>query len=189
MNPSAQPLTPTQMNIFFLHPNPTRCARWHCDKHVVKMILETTQLLYTAHWALSLDKGQIPRFPTAPAPKGYPQNHGYLPINNPTHPSALWTRQSLQHYAWLCLLGLALCKEYRFRYNGKTHSCEPHLIWLQQNVPQDLQDIGWTQPPQAMPDEYKVSKNSVVSYREYYKKGKTRMLTYTGRRKPHWLKS
>ena len=76
-----------------------------------------------------------------------------MPINNPTHPSALWTRKSLQYYTWLCLLGLALCKEYRFRYKDKTHSCEAHIIWLQQNVPKYIEDLGWTQPPQAMPDE------------------------------------
>ena len=37
------------MNIFYLHENPEICAEYHCDKHVVKMILETAQMLSTAH--------------------------------------------------------------------------------------------------------------------------------------------
>ena len=174
------------MNIFYLHPNPTRCARWHCDKHVVKMILETAQLLYTAHWVLSLEMGVVPTFPTAPAPKGYPQNRGYLPISNAKHPSAVWTHQSLQHYNWLVKLGLALCREYRFRY-GKEHSCEIHIQWLQANPPATLKDEGWVQPPQAMPDEHKISKNSIISYRQYYRMVKAAFLNYKKRHRPHWI--
>lgn len=40
------------MNIFYLSRDPVLCAEMHCDKHVVKMILETAQLLSTAHWEL-----------------------------------------------------------------------------------------------------------------------------------------
>ena len=40
------------MNIFVLHWKQRKAARWHVDKHVVKMLLETCQLLYTAHWVL-----------------------------------------------------------------------------------------------------------------------------------------
>jgi hypothetical protein len=39
------------MNIFVLSRCPRAAARLHCDKHVVKMILETAQLLYTARGA------------------------------------------------------------------------------------------------------------------------------------------
>ena len=38
------------MNIFVLHWKPRKAARWHVDKHICKMIIETCQLLYTAHW-------------------------------------------------------------------------------------------------------------------------------------------
>ena len=40
------------MNIFYLHSDPKTCASMHCDKHVVKMILETAQMLSTAHHEL-----------------------------------------------------------------------------------------------------------------------------------------
>jgi hypothetical protein len=57
------------------------------------------------------------------------------------------------------------------------------------NEPAELLDYGWVDPPPAMPDIYKKSKNSIVCYRAYYKDGKTKLLTYTGRHKPHWLSS
>ena len=40
------------MNIFYLHKDPQQCARLHCDKHVVKMIIEYAQLLSTTHRVL-----------------------------------------------------------------------------------------------------------------------------------------
>lgn len=178
------------MNIFFLHPNPTRCARWHCDRHVVKMILETTQLLYTAHWMLAIADNRLPSFRTAPHPVAQPKMRGYLPISNAKHPCALWTRESLQHYRWLCLLGLALCLEFRHRFGEKAHSCERHLLWLYWNAPPELADNGWTQPPKAMPIEHKRSNNTVVCYRNYYVESKGRdrgLLTYTRRHRPHWV--
>jgi hypothetical protein len=35
------------MNIFVLDLDPRRCARYHCDFHVGKMITETAQILST----------------------------------------------------------------------------------------------------------------------------------------------
>lgn len=169
------------MNIFYLSHKTSRCARWHCDKHVVKMILETAQLLYTAHWVLHM----TPDFSTAPCRKAVTER-GYRSIKNKNHPSAIWTRASLDHYMWLCQLGLSLCKEYRFRFGAnKVHSCEAHLRWLQANPPR-LAAVGWSQPPQAMPDEYR-NKNSLIAYRDYYTYGKKDLLTYTKRHQPHWL--
>ena len=37
------------MNIFYLHDDPKIAAEMSCDKHVVKMILESAQLLSTCH--------------------------------------------------------------------------------------------------------------------------------------------
>ena len=173
------------MNIFYLSHKTSRCARWHCDKHVVKMILETTQLLYTAHWVLSV----IPDFGDAPVRKGT-EERGYKSIRNAKHPCAIWVRESLEHYVWLCELGLALCKEYRHRYGAyKRHSCEDHLQWLFEFPPMELGALGWKEPPKAMPDEYKISKSSIVAYRQYYRFGKADLLRYTGRSTPHWLRA
>ena len=37
------------MNIFFLSLNPVTCAMMYCDQHVIKILLEIVQMLYTAH--------------------------------------------------------------------------------------------------------------------------------------------
>jgi len=166
------------MNIFFLHTNPRKCARWHCDKHVVKMLLETCQLLYSAHWML----GRVD-FSSAPLRKdggrGYKKAHW-------NHPCAKWVRMSLSCYKWLTTLGLELLREYEFRYPGRLHGCAAHIQWLHYNPPPGLVDIGWIEPARAMPDIYK-SVDPVTSYRKYYNGAKSRMLTYTGRHIPHWV--
>ena len=164
------------MNIFFLHPNPRKCARWHCDKHVVKMILESCQLLYTSHWAMS-----------APPPFiECAKNSGYKPTHA-KHPCSLWLLESLDNYRWLVSLAWELCREYTFRY-GKRHACEEHLEWLSIVEPVGLVSHGFTMPRQAMPDHYK-SKNSVVAYRTYYINDKLRIATYKCRERPHWFRT
>ena len=169
-----------RMNIFYLSHKQSRCARWHCDKHVVKMILETAQLLYTAHWVLGRTD-----FSTAPLQKSKPQR-GYQPIKNKNHPSAIWARESLDHYRWLCTLGAYLCREYKFRFGqGKEHSCQKHIYWLKVNMP-PLKMTGWRQPPQAMPDEFR-RKDSIAAYRAYYIGGKAHLLKYSKRHTPHWI--
>jgi len=167
------------MNIFFLHTNPRKCARWHCDKHVVKMILETCQLLYTCHWILGSSLATAP-FRKGTEQRGYKKSHW-------NHPCAKWVRSSLFHYVWLASLGKELVREYKFRYNNKVHACEEHLEWLFWHPPPTLSNTGWTEPAQAMPDIYK-SGDSVASYRRYYINDKVRMLHYTKRHTPHWIK-
>lgn len=173
------------MNIFYLSHKPSRCARWHCDKHVVKMILETAQLLYTAHWFLAGPEG--PDFLTAPYRKNA-KERGYRSIKNKNHPSAIWTRESLDHYMWLCMFGAYLCEEYKYRFGSqKRHSCEEHLYWLAAHAPASIPPTGWRQPPQAMPEEYQKS-DSIAAYRAYYVGGKKDLLKYTRRGEPHWIK-
>ncbi len=153
------------------------------------MILETTQLLYTAHWVLAAAAGlPAPDFSDAPLRLGT-EEHGYLSIKNNKHPCAIWVRESLQHYRWLCWLGMALCEEFQHRYGRhKAHSCEEHLAWLVMHVPPTLKDRGWSDPPQAMPDEHKKG-CAIAGYRAYYRENKQArgFLLYTGRHRPHWL--
>jgi len=94
------------MNVFYLDSDPKQCAMLHTDKHVVKMILEYSQLLSTAHYVCD-----------GATPEGmYKPTH----IN---HPSAVWVRKSEHNYIWLCNLLLELCNEYTYRY-AKTHKVE-----------------------------------------------------------------
>jgi len=164
------------MNIFFLHRTPRKCAKYHCDKHVVKMILESCQLLYTCHWSQ-------PEPPTLihTAPGG-----GYKPTHR-KHPCALWLLESLDNYRWLVDLTQELVDEYHYRYGPKEHACEKHLDWLRTVEPTGLPRRGLTMPRCAMPEEYKISDDAVQNYREYYRGGKKHLLQYRKRHPPHFL--
>lgn len=157
------------MNIFFLHIDPKLAAQYQCDKHVVKMIIETAQLLYCAHWMLCPEE-----VPTT----AYKKSH-------PKHPSAIWARESIENYTWLCQLGIELCYEYTHRY-GKTHKTQYHIEWLIANIPKNIPLIKMTPLRLAMPDEYK-REDPVESYRLYYIGAKTKLMQYTKRDKPPFL--
>lgn len=150
------------MNIFFLHYNVKKCARYHVDKHVVKMILETCQLLCTAIW---LTGGEAP----------YKATHK-------NHPSAIWARDSKANWLWLHSLGMALCEEYTYRY-GKVHKSQQVLKSIEcPNLPEK----EFTEPTQAMPDKYK-HKDSIVAYRRYYYYDKAHIHSWKKRKVPSWI--
>ena len=161
------------MNIFVLHLRPDWCAQYHCDTHVVKMILETAQLLYSALWVVA--PAQIPE-------GAYRQTHV-------THPCAIWARASLGNYRWLSQLGLALCAEYTFRYQ-KIHTTQRHLEWLATHPP-PLPACGRTPFPQAMPEQYRGA-HAVQAYRTFYRESKhlaRGIVRYTKRPWPKFLVS
>ena len=139
------------MNIFYLDKCPEKAARLQYNKHVVKMILESAQMLCTAHHCYG-DKDQVENVP-------YKQAH----LN---HPSTIWTRRSKSTYMWLYNHMIALGDEYKKRY-GKTHlsitKCKDFLAI----PPRHIQGDDWCQPPQAMPDEYK-TECSIQAYWNYY---------------------
>lgn len=158
------------MNIFFLDWNPEIAAKYHCDKHVVKMILETAQMLYSVHWVLELN---------------LPDNAYKLAHKN--HPCSIWARTSLNNYLWLCSLGLSLCNEYTFRYN-KIHKTQSHIEWLFNNPPK-FKIINLTLPALAMPLEFK-SKDIIKSYRLFYIESKLRernIVNYSKREWPNFI--
>lgn len=138
------------MNIFYLHQDPEQCVRPMYNKHVVKMILETAQLLCTAHHMH--DNGDnVP----------YKMTHK-------NHPSTVWARENTANYNWLYCHFIALCDEYTKRYN-KVHltftKCADALF----NAPKGMTKSDSITPmPQCMPDEFKVEGDSVKAYRNYY---------------------
>lgn len=137
------------MNIFVLDTDPEVAASLHCDKHVVKMILETAQLLSTARAELGL-------------------SHPYKP-NHVNHPCSIWTRASQANYAWLRRLGLALYDEYQRRYDNRVHK-SGELIRsraLATPLAKAFPALKRTPFAQAMPDEYR-HPDAVVAYRTYY---------------------
>lgn len=134
------------MNIFYLSRCPKTAAKMHCDKHVVKMILETAQLLSTAHWELGS---------TAP-----------YKVTHKNHPSAVWARSGRYQYRWLYELLEALSDEYTKRY-GKVHLTWQKCSEALREPPAGIPEIEWGDPPQCMPWFCK-DNNTVVAYRNYY---------------------
>ncbi len=136
------------MNIFYLHKDPVIAAKVQYNKHVVKMILESAQMLCTAHHHYDEDT-DVP----------YKKAHY-------NHPSTIWTRESDEHYMWLFDHMVALGKEYTKRY-GKVHLSINKCFLPLYRLPVGIPSNGFTQPPQAMPDEYK-NDCSIEAYWNYY---------------------
>lgn len=155
------------MNIFYLHPEPVVAATMQHDKHVVKMILETTQILSTVH-------------------ARYGHTVGYK-ATHANHPSTRWAGDSVAHYQWLFRHAQGLCREYTHRY-GRTHACEA-VLRLLERPPTGLHAAGWVQPPQCMPDEFKVDGDSVAAYRKYYLGAKVVQSNWTRRARPDFVLS
>ena len=156
------------MNIFLLDTDTRKCAQYHCDKHVVKMILETAQLLCGVHHMTDQLTDQVP-----------------YKLSHKNHPCAIWSRESLSNYLYLCDLGLELCKEYTYRY-GKRHKSQDVIEWCVTNKP-NICDKEFTEPARAMPNEYKVD-SVVESYRNYYIGEKSKIAVWKNREIPEWFK-
>jgi hypothetical protein len=156
------------MNIFFLDMDVKKCAKYHVDKHVVKMILETAQLLCGVHHMTDQVTDQVP-----------------YKLSHKNHPCAIWSRESLSNYLYLCDLGLELCKEYTYRY-GKRHKSQEVIEWCVTNKP-NICDKEFTEPARAMPNEYKVD-SVVESYRNYYIGEKSKIAVWKNREIPEWFK-
>lgn len=153
------------MNIFVLDNDVTKCAQSHCDKHVVKMILESAQLLSSAVRMVGIDAGYS--------------------LTHQNHPCAVWTRLSIDNWRWLLQLTNALNDEYKYRYGKITN----HKSWeVANSLPEpNLADIGKTAHVLCMPDEYKDYSNPVESYRAYYMCEKSHIFNWTKREAPGWL--
>lgn len=155
------------MNIFFLSICPKTCALYHLDKHIVKMPLETAQLLCSAHWMT--ESSFKPRYKLA----------------HKNHPSSIWTRESKQNYIWLCELGIELCKEYTYRY-GKIHKCQEVIEELKNNIPENIPNIKRTPIKLAMPDEFK-DEDPIEAYKNYYFFGKIKLHSWKKRSSPDFI--
>lgn len=165
------------MNIFFLYKSARLSAIHQCDKHVVKMILESIQLLYFAHYVLN---GKVERDDDIIPYK--PSKHHLK------HPCTLWVTKSSKNYDWLCKHAYHLSKEYTRRYN-KVHGCLKHLDWLTKNNPSPKMTKN-TLPAKAVKEEYKVEGDTIESviesYRKCYKEDKVRFAKWKKGNCPDW---
>lgn len=155
------------MNIFILDSDPTYAAIYQCDKHVVKMILESAQLLCSPF----SESTSVP----------YKRTHY-------NHPCAIWTRKSLENYEWLLAHAYGLSDEYWRRY-GKNHKSNTALHWCWNNYSSlSFKEKELTPFSQCMPEQYKVAGNAVQAYRNYYKGEKAKFAKWKIGNEPEWWK-
>ncbi len=152
------------MNIFILDRNIEKCARDQADQHVVKMILESAQMLCTV---VNLNGGQSP----------YRSTHV-------KHPCTIWAGESLANWLWLRRLALSLNDEYRYRYPVSSDH-KSAIVVRSLSLPR-IDNAGLTEFALAMPEKYKVPGNAVQSYRNYYIGEKSGFAKWTRRRPPRW---
>jgi hypothetical protein len=153
------------MNIFVLDKDIELCARYHCDQHVSKMILESVQMMCTA-----LNKKDL----EAP----YKSTHEM-------HPCVLWVGDSHANFRWLGKLARALNDEYKYRYaRNRDHAS---IKVLDEIEAIRFHCNGLTEFAQAMPDQYRVPGNAVKAYRTFYQNEKRKFATWTRRSEPGWF--
>lgn len=152
------------MNIFYLDSDINQCARYHCDKHVVKMILESAQILCSVLWIHQI---KAPYKPT-----------------HLNHPCVIWANESLSNWLWLKKLAYALNEEYKYRFNHNSNHKSYEVISILEIPP--LLDCGLTKRPQVFPDEFK-QEDPVKAYRQYYKINKQHLGQWTKRDMPDWF--
>ena len=158
------------MNIFYLDEDPIEISEMMCDKHNVKMILESAQMLSTAHRVLDGDE--------------FADEHEMYKATHKNHPSAVWTRTTDENYDWHFDLFKAMLGEYMFRY-GKLHKCMD-LFYPLERRPRNIPRGDFTPPPQCMPDEYK-DDDTVEAYRKYYIGEKAGFAKWKARETPEWF--
>lgn len=169
------------MNIFVLSKDPNEAARMLCDKHVVKMHVESIQMLVSAlrRWLPAT---------TVRRKDGELHRGGYH-----NHPCTRWTGDSLHNFQWLTRHTAALCHEHEFRY-GKVPYSKMQLdqVLSHYNPLRRLMlahgAIDRTDFVLAMPDKYKYPISPVRSYRTYYKHDKIQFAEWSrGRDCPLWM--
>ena len=159
------------MNIFHLDTDPRTCAEYHCDKHVCKMVVETTQMLCTAFQRYN----------------GRDERLYKMGFKN--HPMTLWVGNSWKHYEWTIQLLYFLLQEYKKRY-GKIHKStkEFEILTSIDYFPKMscLMPCYYEIPPLCMPDKYKNNHDFIKAYRDYYIGDKSYFAKWNFTQTPSW---
>jgi len=172
------------MNIFYLDKDPVVSAEMSCDKHVCKMIIESAQMLSTAHRLLdgiewtdySKNGRKIKRWRLEDP---YLEDTIYKACHT-GHPSTVWVMSNAFHYAWLYKHMIALNEQFKLRYNHtEDHMTIRKLKDVLRNPPKNIpiNKIA-TDPTPAMPDECKIPGDVIGSYRKYYVMKKREFATW-----------
>ncbi|MHC4380336.1 MAG: pyrimidine dimer DNA glycosylase/endonuclease V [Planctomycetota bacterium] len=155
------------MNIFILDRDPGRSARLHCDQHVVKMILESAQILSTVLHGRGIETP-------------YRATHQ-------NHPCVLWADASYDNFRWLIELAHALHEEYRYRFGADRVHGSIRVIEFAETY--EFESKGLTPFEQCMPEEYRVQGKPVHAYRAYYRAEKLPFARWTRRPIPRCFRN
>ena len=188
------------MNLFVLDKDPVIAAQLQCDKHVVKMIVESAQMLCTTHRMLDGNMKIEERYVEGSLPARYRKikrwthpdkelDSLFYKAVHMNHPCTVWTRESKANYVWHYIHFLGLCDEYQYRY-GKKHLSDTLLKDALCSIPKNIPDIGLTQFPLAMKSnpECMFPDDPVKSYKLYYQTKQSRFkMTWKNREVPAWF--
>jgi hypothetical protein len=156
------------MNIFFIDKNPFIAANAMSDKHIIKMIVESAQMLSTAHRVLD-GKPYTITGPTGRKTTRYDHpiyDDRLYQVAYINHPCNVWVRQNEDHYKWLYSHFSELCFEYKRRFK-RIHKTDLDLYVRLSFTPNNIKKGKFTPPPQAMPDIYK-HEDTITAYKNYY---------------------
>jgi hypothetical protein len=179
------------MNIFVVNSNPRQAAHDLCDKHVVKMIVESAQMLSTAHRVLD-GKPSTRQTKTGRNVKDWVHPDSHLDMSMcfavmVNHPCTRWAMENDKNYLWLQQHAVGLLDEYTIRY-GKIHSMDELIRAMLSKAPAKSPAAVATTPfAQAMPDQYR-NPDAVTAYRNYYMGEKRRFAAWKTGHKPYWWK-
>ena len=158
------------MNIFVVNEDPVQAARELCNSHIVKMPLETAQMLCYVSY---INNGNIrlkePYAPCKPHLK---------------HPCTLWANENINNWEWLYSHGLELCNEYTRRYN-KRHKSMDVILWAKEHSTKPTINYKLSSFVQCMPDAYK-SSDPIEGYRNFYIKVKSKFAIWKNSTPPKW---
>ena len=158
------------MNIFVTDADPIQSARNLPDKHIVKMPLETCQMLAIIYSDWYYGVGKLYKSDGTP----YRTAHGAFR----NHPCTQWAAANQNNLAWLIRHGLALCDEYTARYD-KVHTCQDVIhqavrIWhncFDYEIVGDLSQSAAkvTHFTRAMPESIKFDTtiDTITAYKQY----------------------
>jgi len=173
------------MNIFVLDEDPVLAAQYHNNKHCVKMILESLQMMVSGLRNKGATDAQMPKNELGGSFKG-----GYR-----HHPCTRWCVETTSNFEYLYDLAIALCKEYTMRYD-KEHKCEKKIKSLLPHYKNYVKEGELTPFAIAISDwmdcrdvEGFEQMSAVEKYRQYYIHDKKRMAQWKRREKPHWWPS
>jgi len=165
------------MNIFVVHEDPKVAARSLCDQHIVKMPLETSQIMNNCIMHIG--------------------HSGIMAPFNPKHPACIWAENGEENFFWLAAHGLELCSEFERRF-GKIHGSlskikQAFRIYCEETIgiPIELTDRISAKPVSFRyigPQEFKDDNSVVNSYRNFYNLDKSRFARWNRSKPPEWYK-